>query len=156
MSELPRFRAWLIHEKKMVPVLGLGTITGNNEGYIVETGEPLVFVEGTLQVTNPLGTAALEYDVNDVVLMQGTGVKDKHGTEIFEFDLVQLDGELGIVFWNKDHVELEVGRWAQEAGYYPAKPFYQDWEGPVFSWKDLEVVGNIYENPELAKKAGVD
>lgn len=84
-------------------------------------------------------------------LMQYTGFKDKNGKEIWEGDIV--------VEWEDDMEKLErfVVEWCGEDGYpaFDLKPnhfeeinalsFYaQNGEG-----YEIEVIGNIYENPEL-------
>ena len=80
---------------------------------------------------------------NNLILMQFTGLLDKNGKEIYEGDIVNYDnksfhnGLNGLVEW--------VG-----SGFYIAKHI------PIFKivekFKDFEVIGNIYENPELLKK----
>jgi len=81
-------------------------------------------------------------------IMQYTGLKDKNGKEIYEGDIVRLDNRdiggsitVGEVMFNTDQTlsRLEWGLWTKR-GYH---------------WTDflgyLEVIGNIYENPELIK-----
>ncbi len=71
-------------------------------------------------------------------IMQFTGLKDKNGQEIYEGDILSPDE---VVFWDKKHSGFE--------------PFtIADDEGFIFTAGSMEIIGNIYENPELIKKGG--
>ena len=94
---------------------------------------------------------------NDQIYLQYTGLKDKNGTEIFQGDVVSRvvagETEIGIVKFGE--VDLETGYpWAAAS---QALCFYVDgWEGcggevGLHSCEKPEVIGNIYENPELLK-----
>lgn len=76
------------------------------------------------------------------VLLQFTGLLDKNGKEIYESDVVKRpDGSIGRVMW------FSGGYW----GVYSEESdwFYMfDCNEP----EEHEVVGNIYENPELVSK----
>lgn len=82
-----------------------------------------------------------EYYGQDFILMQSTGVYDKHGVEIFEGDIVKFKDELY-------QIEFKSYR-------FKAKDFwltYQDVPDDFFSevaYKQCEVIGNVHENPEL-------
>jgi len=86
---------------------------------------------------DPIGVAKPE---GDICLMQYTGLKDKNGTEIYEGDVVLMGHH-----WDKtwSH-KLLVVKWVP-SGYII--PFGAgDW---AVEGDDVEVIGNIYENPEL-------
>jgi hypothetical protein len=82
-----------------------------------------------------IGQSGVQSDVGSKVFMQYTGLTDKNGKEIYEGDIVQfealLDGE-------------KKGK---------ARVFFQDGSfianGLMNNQIPLEVIGNIYENPEL-------
>ena len=76
-----------------------------------------------------------EYEV-----MQYTGLKDANGVEIYEGDIVYHkdtrgfnDLAVGVVEWCSSHAQWRHSRYSEE----------------YLSGDRLEVIGNIYENPEL-------
>ena len=77
----------------------------------------------------------------DVVLMRSTGLKDLNGVEIFEGDIVRFFDSLYTVFYDI------------KEGSYRLKPhddrWVVDYMSNFSSEESFEVVGNIYENPEL-------
>ena len=78
---------------------------------------------------------------NDLNLMQSTGLKDLNGVEIFEGDIVRFFDSLYTVFYDI------------KEGSYRLKPhddrWVVDYMSNFLSEENFEVVGNIYENPEL-------
>lgn len=86
------------------------------------------------------------FDTEDMILMQYVGLKDKNGTEIYEGDVVELKAENGccnmlgkIIYDNYDLAfELIDEEGNQEALWYAEQ--------------ELEVIGNIYKNPELLEE----
>ena len=82
----------------------------------------------------------------NIIPMLSTGLRDKHGVEVFDGDIVN------------DHY---VGKGVVEIGEYGWKVNYYD-VGPCLTgkhfgdflsseWACVEVIGNIHENPELMK-----
>lgn len=90
-------------------------------------------------------------------IMQYTGLKDKHGKEIYEGDICTIhDGMMYspsakkmvegkyAVYWNDD-------RWGLKDAHgddYDSGDFYR---GNDIWWAKFEVIGNIYEHPEMVK-----
>lgn len=74
-------------------------------------------------------------DIASGVLMQSTWLKDKNGKEIYEWDIVKIEDECYGVYRDEGYLEY----------------FIMNWESnePMYSYAHYEVVGNIYENPEL-------
>lgn len=84
---------------------------------------------------------SLMIELNSIVLpittntvMQYTGLKDKNGKEIYEGDIMEYDH-------HGDH-NLSVVEF--DYGSFEWYPYYMD-------STDFELIGNIYENPELLK-----
>ena len=84
----------------------------------------------------------IDYEVDVKTLGQYTGLKDKNGTKIFEGDIVNMlnitDYPMQIK-WNK--------KWARFIFYN----LVDKTEMNLFT-EQCEVIGNIYDNPELIKE----
>ncbi len=88
--------------------------------------------------------------ISDVELMQFTGLLDKNGKEIYEEDIVEWhpdydlkEGGKAVIVWDKD-------QWCPSSEKTGASGYY-GYDGREFQWEDLEIIGNIYENPDLIK-----
>ena len=119
-----KFRAWDLKTKKM------------------HTAENINFC-GRKTVTvqyNPVKKICLD----SAILMQYTGVKDKNGVEIYEGDIIR--GHTGrykvdcVVRWSSGNCGFIAVPTITERTYLCLNPG---------STKSYEVIGNIYENPEL-------
>lgn len=73
------------------------------------------------------------------ILLQYTGLKDKNGKEIYEGDILKTAVGIGYVRENHGMFCLK------KPGLNALKPFMRRVNHP------LEVIGNIYEDPELLK-----
>lgn len=126
---IPRFRAWDKEYKEMVQV------------------DALVFDEQIIKATYKNGNVVKE-DLKNYVLMQSTGLRDKNGKEIFEGDILKvtnLSSWLEVVSFNNNKamfVSKEVKREVEET------PLYDLFNTDIF---EVEIIGNIYTNPELAE-----
>ena len=77
------------------------------------------------------------------ILMQFTGLKDKNGKEIYEGDIICPDKN------NQNEKTVGSVEWHEQLACFIVR--YKDGTG----WKsfiEMEVIGNIYENPELLRK----
>jgi uncharacterized phage protein (TIGR01671 family) len=86
------------------------------------------------------------YNISEVTLMQYTGLKDKNGVEIYEGDICR--------FVNIENGDIEVSPIIFERANFTTNWSSQGL-GILFSIYDgdIEIIGNIYENPELVEEA---
>ena len=89
-------------------------------------------------------------DNKDIILMQCTGLKDKNGKLIYEGDVVKCDRD-----YDKDgRVNLiRVIEWYCQA-FCVAVPNIEIY--PLSFVHNIEVIGDIYTNPELVEKANAN
>lgn len=86
-----------------------------------------------------------KYDAASVPLMQFTGFTDKKRQDVYDGDIVKMD--VGSDEETICVVDYFVGGFVLIGDGYNA-----EWMGPQFTYgSNLEVIGNIYENPELLK-----
>lgn len=157
---IPKFRAWLKQYKKMVDEVN-----------------DMTFFEGNLEFIGcrPADGVSFQYCADDIILMQSTGLKDKNGKEIFEGDILKFNDEWpdycyeGYADGSIDginYVEIErettcftFGKFqtSDSSLLYFMKDEYLSFEDLITD-KDFEfeIVGNIYENPELLEEQEVE
>lgn len=82
-------------------------------------------------------------------LMQYTGLKDKNGKEIYEGDIVETVTASGNPFGTIDVVRYQDGGFKLVDDTDSLLPIYIG-DKEVIS---IEIIGNIYENPELLEKS---
>lgn len=130
---IPKFRAFYKANQKMYEVLTLDII------------DKKAFVENNDDPGKPLRGYA---NISEIELMQSTGLKDKNGNEIYEGDICRwTDSE---AFEGEIISDIFVVRYSDE---------YLKWIGEdnnsyddLYDFTDdrqLELIGNIYETPEL-------
>lgn len=85
------------------------------------------------------------FEIDPSTVCQCTGLPDKNGRKIFEGDIINSDGDIGIVKFGRYQNDFHFG-------------FYVDWiscphlRSELGYWNERSsVVGNIFDNPELLK-----
>jgi uncharacterized phage protein (TIGR01671 family) len=111
----------------------------------VSKGKPIV--EETCEDDSNYGKITV---MEGLVLMQFTGLKDKKGKEIYEGDILLFHSKKWDGFTSEIREEVI---WDNEGGCYMPFNSYLDETGcsMVDEKRGYEVIGNIYETPELLK-----
>ena len=125
-----KMKAWLKKEKKMVAIIGIDF----NYEYIRYTEDDNLFNEN-------YKTA----EFKDIELLQFSGAKDKAGQELYEADVIKfndgIDDIYGLISYDDEDGSYRVS-------YENITEHLSDLEG------DFEIVGNIFENPDLHEQLG--
>lgn len=132
---IPKFRAW----KKAGKELGrVGQITFELDGsvsHVLFKGEFLDF----------------NVSINEIILMQSTGLFDRNGKEIFEGDIITNGPD---VMCMKRHNTL--GFYVEEKGeveFIADSAVLEEFEEDAKEIADnLEIIGNIYENKDILEE----
>lgn len=137
-----KFRAW---DKQLLNMADVTTIGINfGMGYSCYEGEPVV--ENI--TTEDIKGLPLHVGGNDTrfIIMQSTGLKDKNGKEIYEGDIVKSG------FYGTEMIcEVKYEKFSDCCtGGIGFVAMYD--ESTYVDFEECEVIGNIYENPELINK----
>ena len=125
-----KMKAWLKKEKKMVAIIGIDF----NYEYIRYTEDDNLF-------NSDYKTA----EFKDIELLQFSGVKDNGGQELYEADVIKfndgIDDIYGLISYDDEDGTYRVS-------YENITEHLSEREG------DFEIVGNIFENPDLHEQLG--
>lgn len=123
MNREIKFRAWDIENKEMLKVQELDF-------------EP-TFYGGRIAIRPDQYNDY--FDTEDMILMQYIGFHDRFGNEIYENDIVYVRSE-------DENATIE---WDEQTARFMLH--FDDWIADFDNYygKELEVIGNIYDNPEL-------
>lgn len=116
-------------------------IDTNGRLYFIETSDENVGFE---YVTNDCEIIDSE-DAKDFIVEQYTGLKDKNSKEIYEGDIVRQEIDCGdsgdkTIIGRVTYVE-------EEAGFFVCTK-----NDNYYFERQLEIIGNIHENPELLEE----
>lgn len=131
----------------MIPKFrGKSTADENNGewvyGNLIVDGRQASIVNGIIESTEQYISIGAWCPVDAETVGQSTGLKDKNGTEIFEGDALKNNDYPNQTFICK-HSRLQASFQAESLNGLLTLSLWKDEE------RDWQVLGNIYENPEL-------
>lgn len=92
--------------------------------------------------------------VDPKIVGQYTGLTDKNGVKIFEGDVVSdKQGNIYKVFWQQNYYSFSFVC-IKSDNKFLVNAKWELWS--LAKGKDLEVAGNIFDNPELMEGGGLD
>ena len=146
-NRIIKFRAYIKNENKRVP---------SETNKIVEVkslhlGSRKAII-GYSKSSSNYGNYSISFD--DIELMQYTGLKDKNGKEIYEGDIIHINDNFldkfdYLIEWNEEYLRYYL--------YSVDKEKLNKLGGILeahLNSLEVEVIGNIYDNPELLEKEG--
>ena len=135
------------------------------EGFFVAKADPLLGIMASFTLTQEFdtnGTLRSNMDwhkVDPETVGQHTGLTDKNGKKIFEGDVFHLDDEVvAVVIFQDGCFRLEEyglrGAFT-ESGFDECGGGWDVIDCSPIDWytiKDMEIIGNIHDNPELLEE----
>lgn len=127
----PRYRAWMKSLKWMCDVTNISFDSKFVD--ICQQGDTERYTE-----------MSVEFD--EITLMQSTGLFDRNGKEIFEGDILDYRGRKALVRWHGSYASF-IYRFVDEL-----QNRNTEWKPLYLAYMKCEIIGNIYENPELLEE----
>ena len=125
---MPKFRVWMKSLKWMCDVTNISFDSKFVD--ICQQGDTERYTE-----------MSVEFD--EITLMQSTGLHDKNGKEIFEGDILDYKGRKALVRWHGSYASF-IYRFVDEL-----QKRNTEWKPLYLAYMKCEIIGNVYENPEL-------
>ena len=130
---IPKYRAWIKTEKRMIETDDLLDIDYENE---VITTQQVYFENGL-----PDGRDLDNFVFDEIELIQSTDMVDRDGKIIFEGDIVKMAKDVYSELTYYEVVRHRGGAYRLESKQHGCELWLRH--------TDCEVVGNVYENKEL-------
>ena len=113
-------------------------------GHLLIDDNRALIINGTIEANDEYVSLEQWCDIDMKTIGQSTGLKDKNGTEIFEGDALKNNDYPNQTFICK-HSRLQASFQVESLKGLLTLSLWKDEE------RDWQVLGNIYENPELVE-----
>lgn len=131
---IPRFRGLSIDEDSKGKM---------QYGYLIADGEQAFIINEVVEANEQYITIESWCPVDPKTIGQSTGLKDKNGNEIFEKDILDYNGRKVIVKWHGSYAGF-IYEFVDELQNRTT-----EWKPLYLSYYHFEIIGNLFENPEL-------
>ena len=144
-----KFRAWDKYRNRLInDVLTVRFHRITNDPCLV------VYTDKKIKNNSEIKESDKEY-CNEFNLMQYTGLKDKNGKEIYEGDIIEFnnnDYARTAGHLDDEIIIAEVEYYCGHYGLKEANGQLHDLYIAIVNDDEAEIIGNIYENPELLEE----
>ncbi len=119
---------------------------------IHKTGMISDMIDAKIDKSSGLALSDAHWGENDLIVTEYIGIRDIKGKDIFEGDIVKNEyGTIGVIEYRQDVfcAEFIINQISKVVDW--TDDFYDEF-GMRNYFTQVEIIGNIYENPELIEK----
>ena len=98
------------------------------------------YIGGLYDVNLIMSLLGDDYEIKKETLGQYIGIKDKNNILVFEDDILETDDYIGWVYYNEENTCFSLKYYDMHNEVY---------EVSLSGLENVEVIGNIHDNPEL-------